>query len=114
MSGERKEGEWRFEGESKRKGGTTNTPPTFLCPASQQTPPLSGQQVVSEGVQPVETGDAKQPVRDKRRRTRYAQHPSTHSTLGGSVEEFDTLGSHILDKTAEYTLLHFKQCSPHC
>lgn len=69
-----KEGEWWFKEESKR--GTTNTPPPFfLCPPSRQTPPLSGQQVVSEEVQLVKTGDAKQPVRDKKRWTRYAQHP---------------------------------------
>lgn len=71
---------------ASEEGGDHQHTPTFLCPASPQTPPLSGQQVVSEGVQLVETGDAKQPVRDKRRRTRYAQHPSTHTThttLGG-------------------------------
>ena len=54
------------------KEGDHQHTPTFLCPASRQTPPLSGQQVVNEGVQLVETGDAKQPVRDKKRRTRYA------------------------------------------
>lgn len=74
-----------FEG-SLREGGDHQHTPT-LCPASRQTPPLSGQQVVSEGLQLVETGDAKQPVRDKRRRTRYAQHPGTHTTLEGFVLE---------------------------
>lgn len=57
-------------------------PPLLPIPAE---PSLSGQQVVSEGVQLVETGDAKQPVRDKKRRTRYARHPSTHTTWGGGV-----------------------------
>ncbi len=78
-------GEKRGRMAAWRKQGDHQHTPTFLSSASQQTPPLSGQQVVSEGVQLVETGDAKQPVRDKRRWTRYAQHPSTHSTLSARV-----------------------------
>lgn len=70
MSGERNDG-----GLGGRGGGDHQHTPTFLCSASRLTPPLSVQQVVSESVQLVETGDAKQPVRDKRRRPRYAQHP---------------------------------------
>lgn len=57
------------------KGGrTTNTPPPppfHVLNPSGPDPSLG----TSEGVQLVETGDAKQRVSDKRRRTRYAEHP---------------------------------------
>ncbi|CAL8347923.1 unnamed protein product [Lota lota] len=58
--------------------GTTNTTYPALFPSPRCL--LSGQQVVSEGVQLVGTGDAKQPVRDKRRRTRRLD-------TAGSVEQ---------------------------
>ena len=54
---------------------------TVVSPSFWQCPPLCGQRVVSEGAQLVKTGGAKQAVRDKRRWTRYAQRPSTHTTL---------------------------------
>ena len=82
MSGERNDG-----GFGGGRGGDHQHTPTFLCSASRLTPPLSVQQVVSESVQLVETGDAKQPVRDKRRRPRYAQHPGTHSTPSPRVRD---------------------------
>lgn len=69
--------------------------PTFLCPVSLQTPPLSGQQVVSEGVQLVENGDAKQPVRDKRRCSQDPQRSDCSSLTH--------CGSPIIDKMAVYT-----------
>lgn len=91
--------------------------PTFVSPSSWQCPPLCGQQVVSEGVQLVKTGGAKQAVRDKRRWTRYAQRPSTHTALSpGWVlgRTLDAPGFIILDRTADDTLVHFKQRSLHC
>lgn len=70
-------------GESKKRevgGGDHQQTPTFLCPASQQTDPALG---ISEGVQPVETADAKQPVRDKR--SGQGMH-SSHDTQGFVTE----------------------------
>lgn len=90
---------------------------TFVSPSSWQCPPLCGQQVVSEGVQLVKTGGAKQAVRDKRWWTRYAQRPSTHTTLSSVWVlgcTLDAPGFIILDGTADGKLVHFKQCSLYC
>lgn len=86
--------------------------PTLVSPSSWQRPPLCGQQVVSEDVQLVKTGRAKQAVRDKRRWTRYAQRPSTHTTLSSVWVlgcTLDAPGYFIRDRTADDTLVHFKQ-----
>lgn len=92
--------------------------PTFVSPSSWQCPPLCGQQVVSEGVQLVKTGGAKQAVRDKRRWTRYARRrPGTRTTLSSVWVLGCTHGAPgfiMLDRTADDTLVHLKQCSLYC
>lgn len=76
--------------------------PAFVSPSSWQRRPLCGQHAVSEGVQLVETGVAKQAVTDKRRWTRYVQQPSTHTALSAVWVlgcTLDTPGFIILDRT---------------
>lgn len=82
--------------------------PTFVFPSPWQRRPLCGQHVVSEGVQLVRTGVAKQAVTDKRRWTWYVQQPSTHTALSAGWVRgctLDTVGFIILDRTADDTLV---------
>lgn len=82
--------------------------PTIVSPSSWQRRPLCGQRVVSEGVQLVETGVAKQAVTDKRGWTRYVQQPSTHTALSAVWVlgcTLDTPGFTIRDRKADDTLV---------